>query len=179
LVAEQVVNGAFWNMGENCSATSRLIVHSKVKDELLKRIGAYMREWKTGDPLDPVNRIGALVSKAHFEKVKSFLDDARKEKLTVTHGGETYGGIFIEPTVVEGVTPASRLFQEEIFGPVLSVTTFNSLAEAIALANDTNYGLTASVYTGSLRNAIKLSREIRAGVVTVNCFGEGDASTPF
>ncbi|MGO8396382.1 aldehyde dehydrogenase family protein, partial [Rhizobium ruizarguesonis] len=68
LVAEQVVNGAFWNMGENCSATSRLIVHSKVKDELLKRIGAYMREWKTGDPLDPVNRIGALVRKAHFEK---------------------------------------------------------------------------------------------------------------
>jgi gamma-glutamyl-gamma-aminobutyraldehyde dehydrogenase len=179
LVAEQVVNGAFWNMGENCSATSRLIVHSKIKDELLKRIGAYMREWKTGDPLDPANRIGALVSKAHFEKVKSFLDDARKEKLTVTHGGETHGGIFIEPTVVEGVTPASRLFQEEIFGPVLSVTTFNSLAEAIALANDTNYGLTASVYTGSLRNAIKLSREIRAGVVTVNCFGEGDASTPF
>ncbi|MBY2987846.1 aldehyde dehydrogenase [Rhizobium leguminosarum] len=179
LVAEQVVNGAFWNMGENCSATSRLIVHSKVKDELLKRIGAYMREWKTGDPLDPANRIGALVSKAHFEKVKSFLDDARKEKLMVTHGGETHGGIFIEPTVVEGVTPASRLFQEEIFGPVLSVTTFNSLAEAIALANDTNYGLTASVYTGSLRNAIKLAREIRAGVVTVNCFGEGDASTPF
>ncbi|MBY5778247.1 aldehyde dehydrogenase [Rhizobium leguminosarum] len=179
LVAEQVVNGAFWNMGENCSATSRLIVHSKVKDELLKRIGAYMREWKTGDPLDPENRIGALVSQAHFEKVKSFLDDAKTAKLSVAHGGETYNGIFIEPTVVDGVTPASRLFQEEIFGPVLSVTTFNSLAEAIALANDTNYGLTASVYTGSLRNAIKLSREIRAGVVTVNCFGEGDATTPF
>jgi gamma-glutamyl-gamma-aminobutyraldehyde dehydrogenase len=138
-----------------------------------------MREWKTGDPLDPANRIGALVSKAHFEKVKSFLDDAKTEKLSIAHGGETYNGIFIEPTVVEGVTPASRLFQEEIFGPVLSVTTFNSLAEAIALANVTNYGLTASVYTGSLRNAIRLSREIRAGVVTVNCFGEGDASTPF
>ncbi|MBB4275666.1 aldehyde dehydrogenase [Rhizobium mongolense] len=179
LVAEQVVNGAFWNMGENCSATSRLIVHARVKDELLRRIGAYMREWKTGDPLDPENRIGALVSKTHFEKVKSFLDDAKKEKLSVAHGGDTHGGIFIEPTVVEGVTPSSRLFQEEIFGPVLSVTTFNTLSEAIALANDTNYGLTASVYTASLRNAIKLSREIRAGVVTVNCFGEGDATTPF
>ncbi|MGO8374041.1 aldehyde dehydrogenase family protein, partial [Rhizobium ruizarguesonis] len=79
----------FWNMGENCSATSRLIVHSKVKDELLKRIVAYMREWKTGDPLEPVNRIGALVSKAHVEKVKSFRDDAKTEKLSVAHGGET------------------------------------------------------------------------------------------
>lgn len=179
LVAEQVVNGAFWNMGENCSATSRLIVDSKIKDELLERIGAYMRDWKTGDPLDPENRIGALVSKNHFEKVKSFLDDVNKEKLSVAHGGETLKGIFIEPTVVDGVTPSSRLFQEEIFGPILSVTTFETLAEAVALANDTNYGLTASVYTGSLRKAIKLSREIRAGLVTVNCFGEGDATTPF
>jgi gamma-glutamyl-gamma-aminobutyraldehyde dehydrogenase len=99
LVAEQVVNGAFWNMGENCSATSRLIVHARVKDELLERIGAYLREWKTGDPLDPENRIGALVSKTHFDKVNSFLDDAKKEKLSVAHGGETHDGIFIEPTV--------------------------------------------------------------------------------
>jgi gamma-glutamyl-gamma-aminobutyraldehyde dehydrogenase len=179
LVAEQVVNGAFWNMGENCSATSRLIVHAKVKDELLDRIGAYMREWKMGDPLDPENRIGALVSKNHFDKVNSFLDSVKSEKLSVAYGGETQKGIYIEPTVIDGVTPASRLFQEEIFGPILSVTTFNSLAEAVALANDTNYGLTASVYTASLRQAIKLSREIRAGLVTVNCFGEGDATTPF
>jgi gamma-glutamyl-gamma-aminobutyraldehyde dehydrogenase len=180
LVAEQVVNGAFWNMGENCSATSRLIVHADVKDELLKRIGAYMREWRMGDPLNPENRIGSLVSKAHFEKVKSFLDDIETEKLSLLFGGDTReGGNSVEPTVVDGVGRDSRLFQEEIFGPVLSVTTFNSLSEAITLANDTVYGLTASVYTGSLRNAIKLSREIRAGVVTVNCFGEGDATTPF
>ncbi len=179
LVAEQVVNGAFWNMGENCSATSRLIVHASIKDELLQRIGAYMRDWKTGDPLDPENRIGALVSKAHFEKVKSFLDDVKAEKLSLAHGGETYEGAFIEPTVVDGVTPKSRLFQEEIFGPILSVTSFETLAQAVTLANDTNYGLTASIYTGSLRHAIRLSRDIRAGLVTVNCFGEGDASTPF
>lgn len=90
LVAEQVVNGAFWNMGENCSATSRLIVHASIKNELLQRIGAYMREWKTGDPLDPENRIGALVSKSHFEKVKSFLTDVKTEKLSVAHGGATH-----------------------------------------------------------------------------------------
>ncbi|QNP82512.1 aldehyde dehydrogenase [Agrobacterium tumefaciens] len=179
LVAEQIVNGAFWNMGENCSASSRLIVDAKIKDELLQRISAYMREWKMGDPLDPENRVGSLVSKAHFDKVHSFLDDVKTEKLSVIYGGKTEKGIFIEPTVVDGVTPSSRLFQEEIFGPILSVTSFNTLAEAVALANDTNYGLAASVYTASLRKAIRLSREIRAGIVTVNCFGEGDATTPF
>ncbi|CUX70839.1 MULTISPECIES: aldehyde dehydrogenase [Agrobacterium] len=179
LVAEQVVNGAFWNMGENCSASSRLIVDAKIKDELLQRIGAYMREWKMGDPLDPENRIGALVSKAHFDKVHSFLEDVKTEKLVIVHGGKTEKGIFIEPTVVDKVTPTSRLFKEEIFGPILSVTSFNTLAEAVSLANDTNYGLAASVYTASLRKAIRLSREIRAGIVTVNCFGEGDATTPF
>ncbi|HEY9344262.1 MAG TPA: aldehyde dehydrogenase, partial [Inquilinus sp.] len=175
LVAEQVVNGAFWNMGENCSATSRLIVQASVKDELMQRIAAYMREWRMGDPLDPENRVGALVSTAHFEKVKSYLDEVGKPAL----GGGTAGGIFVAPTVVDNVTPDSRLFREEVFGPVLAVTTFETAAQAIALANDTPYGLAASVFTGSLRNAIRLSREIRAGVVTVNCFGEGDVTTPF
>jgi gamma-glutamyl-gamma-aminobutyraldehyde dehydrogenase len=179
LVAEQVVNGAFWNMGENCSATSRLIVHASIKDELLQRIGAYMREWRMGDPLDPENRVGALVSTAHFEKVKSYLDKAGGGKTPFAFGGATKEGIFVEPTVVDGVKTDSPLFREEIFGPVLSVTSFNTLAEAIALANDTPYGLAASIYTGSLRRAIKLSREIRAGTVTVNCFGEGDVTTPF
>ena len=88
-------------------------------------------------------------------------------------------GYFVEPTLFADATNTMTIAQEEIFGPVLSVTTFNSLSEAIALANDTAYGLTASVYTGSLRKAIKLSREIRAGVITVNCFGGGDATTPF
>ena len=179
LVAEQVVLGAFWNMGENCSATSRLIVHEKVKDELLGRIKAYMREWRMGDPLDPNNRVGALVSQDHFAKVKSYIDQVAAEKLELVEGGETEGGAFIEPTVVDGVTRESSLFREEVFGPLLAVTTFSSAAEAIALANDTSYGLAASVYTGNLKRALKAAREIRAGTVTVNCFGEGDITTPF
>ena len=158
LVAEQVVNGAFWNMGENCSATSRLIVHASVKDDLLGRIGAYMREWRMGDPLDPENRVGALVSTEHFAKVTSYLDDSK-----AALGGGTAGGIFVEPTVIDGVAPGDRLFREEVFGPVLAVTTFETLGQAVALANDTPYGLAASVYTGSLRNAIRLAREIRRG----------------
>jgi gamma-glutamyl-gamma-aminobutyraldehyde dehydrogenase len=178
-VAQHLVTGAFWNMGENCSASSRLIVHADIKDRLLERVGVHMREWKMGDPLDPGNRLGAMVSKAHFEKVSSYIEQAAAERLKPTFGGETERGIFVQPTVVDGVGPDSRLFQEEIFGPVLSVTTFTTLDEAIALANDSVYGLAASVYTDDLRNAIRLSREIRAGVVTVNCFGEGDITTPF
>ncbi len=178
-VAEHVVNGAFWNMGENCSATSRLIVHASIKDELLKRVLRAMREWKMGDPLDPANRMGALVSPAHFEKVQSFLARARAESLAVAAGGAAHGGIYIEPTVIVDVGRDSPLFREEIFGPVLAVTTFDTIEEAIALANDTHYGLAASVHTGSLRHAIRLARAIRAGIVTVNCFGEGDVTTPF
>lgn len=178
-VAQFVTAGAFWNMGENCSASSRLIVHQDVKDQLLGLIGKHIEDWKLGDPLDPDNRLGAMVSKAHFEKVRSYLEYAAEQKLNVVQGGETRDGVFVQPTIVDGVTRDSRLFIEEIFGPVLSVTTFATLDEAIELANDTIYGLAASAYTGSLRNALRLSREIRAGVVTVNCFGEGDASTPF
>lgn len=179
VVAQHVVNGAFWNMGENCSASSRLIVHADVKDELLARIGVHMREWKMGNPLDPAYRIGSLVSKSHFQKVRSYIEQAGAESLRVAFGGGTEGGIFVEPTVVDGVGQDSRLFKEEIFGPILSVTIFTGIEEAIALANDSVYGLAAAVYTSNLNHAIRLSREIRAGVVTVNCFGEGDITTPF
>jgi 4-(gamma-glutamylamino)butanal dehydrogenase len=178
-VAQHIVNGAFWNMGENCSASSRLIVHSDIKDELLGLIGVHLADWKMGNPLDPEHKLGSLVSKSHFEKVKSYIEQAKAEKLNIVHGGQTDKGIFVEPTVVDGVKATDILFQEEVFGPILSVTTFNTIEEAITLANDTVYGLAGSVYTSNLRNAIKLARAIQAGVVTVNCFGEGDVTTPF
>lgn len=178
-VAQHIVNGAFWNMGENCSASSRLIVHSDIKDELLGLIGVHLADWKMGNPLDPEHKLGSLVSKSHFEKVKSYIEQAKAEKLNIVHGGQTDKDIFVEPTVVDGVKATDTLFQEEVFGPILSVTTFNTIEEAITLANDTVYGLAGSVYTSNLRNAIKLARAIQAGVVTVNCFGEGDVTTPF
>ncbi len=178
-VAAHVVNGAFWNMGENCSATSRLIVQASIKDKLLAAIGRALDAWKTGDPLDPTKKIGALVSTGHFAKVCSYLEQAQAEGCKVVFGGKTSGGAFVEPTVVDGVTRTSRLFREEIFGPILCVTPFDTVQEAVALANDTVYGLAASVYTSNQRHAMKLAREIRAGTVTVNCFGEGDVSTPF
>lgn len=178
-VAAHILNGAFWNMGENCSATSRLLVQQGIKKLLLEAMLAQMDEWQMGDPLDPTTRLGALINKTHFAKVSSYLDQARLEKLKILSGGDTRQGAYVQPTIIDGVTRDSKLFREEIFGPVLAVTTFNTLEEAIELANDTPYGLAASVYSGNLRNALTLSKAIRAGTVTVNCFGEGDATTPF
>lgn len=178
-VAGHVLNGAFWNMGENCSATSRLLVQEEVKEALLAEMARQIGGWKMGNPLDPDNRLGTMVSPEHFSKVSGYLDTARQEGLRVLHGGNTEQGAYVQPTIVDGVTPDSALFREEIFGPVLCVTTFTTEAQAIALANDTPYGLAASVYTSKLSRAIRVSRAIRAGTVTVNCFGEGDATTPF
>ncbi len=172
-VAAHVVNGAFWNMGENCSAASRLIVQSGIKDELLKRIIAHTREWPMGDPLDPTNRVGALVSEAHFKKVSSYLGGQK-----VLLGGKAENG-FVEPTILDVTDRDASQVREEIFGPVLSVLTVESFDEAIALANDTEYGLAASIFTSNVKRAIRGARAIRAGTVTVNSFGEGDISTPF
>jgi 4-(gamma-glutamylamino)butanal dehydrogenase len=173
-VAAHIVNGAFWNMGENCSASSRLIVQKGVKDDLLKRIVAHAREWPMGDPLDPANRVGALVSKAHFDKVAGYLGKGLKVLL----GGKAEAG-FVEPTILDLADRDAKQVREEIFGPVLSVLTVDNFDEAIALANDTQYGLAASIFTANIKKAIRGARAIRAGTVTVNSFGEGDISTPF
>lgn len=173
-VAAHVVNGAFWNMGENCSATSRLIVHKAVKDDLLKRIVAHSREWVVGNPLDPETRVGALVSETHFKKVCGYLEMAEN----VVLGGKADKG-FVEPTVIDLPGNDHVLAREEIFGPVLSVITVSSMDEAIAVANDSNYGLCASLFTANAKRAIRGARQLRAGTVTVNSFGEGDISTPF
>ncbi|MEO0485689.1 MAG: aldehyde dehydrogenase [Pseudomonadota bacterium] len=170
-VAEHVVNAAFWNMGENCTANSRLIVQRDVKDALMERIIARVRDWKTGDPLDPANHLGALIEKPHLDKVASYLSG---EAIV---GGEV-DGPYVKPTIyeVEKDDPKAR---EEIFGPVLSVIAVASDDEAVELANDTQFGLQASVFTANTRKAIRTARAIRAGTVTVNCYGEGSVATPF
>jgi len=175
VVAGHVVNGAFWNMGENCSATSRLIVHEAVRERLLERILAHAGEWPLGDPLDPENRMGAMVSKAHFEKVCGYLDAGARLHL----GGQAHQGRYVEATVFDVDGMQARAAREEIFGPVLSVITVRSLEEAVAVANDTEYGLAASIFTAHGKRALRAARALRAGTVTINCFGEGDITTPF
>ncbi len=173
-VAQHIVNGAFWNMGENCSATSRLIVHADVKTELLARVEHHAQQWTVGDPLDPETRLGALVSVNHFNKVCGYLEHAEN----VVFGGIAKDG-FVEATVVELSDNKHTLARDEIFGPVLSVITVDSFDEAISVANDTDYGLAASLFTANTKRAIRGARMLRAGTVTVNSYGEGDISTPF
>ena len=171
LVAEHIVNGAFWNMGENCSAISRLIVHKEIKSDLLEKILERLRDWKTGDPLDPQNHLGALIDKEHCKKVSSYLSEG------AVVGGEI-DGCFVTPTIYE-TTLDNKKAKEEIFGPILSILEVQTNEEAISLANKTEYGLSASIFSANARNALRAAREIRAGTVTVNSYGEGDIATPF
>jgi len=173
-IAQHIINGAFWNMGQNCSASSRLLVHKDVKEGLLQRLSHHARHWNIGDPLDPDTRMGALVSKAHFDKVSGYIEKAE----TVVFGGTAKNG-FVEATVIEVPDNDHPLARDEIFGPVLSVIEVASLDQAIALANDTKYGLCASIFTANAKRALRAARSVRAGTVTVNCYGEGDITTPF
>ena len=183
VVAANAVSAAFWNMGENCSCGSRLIVHKTIKDELVAKLSKLAKTWKVGDPLDPQNRLGAMIEKPHLEKVLGYIEAGKGEGAKLVLGGkrilEKSGGYFVEVTIFDEVSNRMKIAREEIFGPVLSVIPFSTEEEAIAMANDTNYGLAASLYTRDLNTAHRAARAIRAGTVSVNCFSEGDITTPF
>jgi len=181
-VAEHVAYGAFWNMGENCTANCRLIVHRSIKDDLLSRVLDKVRDWKMGYPLEPSNLLGAMVGQSHFDATMKYIETAKKEGGKLILGGEPVKngkGLYIPPTIFDGVTPDMVIAKDEIFGPVLSVHTVDSDDEAIHLANDSIYGLHASLYTSNVRKALRYSRDLQAGTVSVNCYSEGDFTTPF
>ncbi|GHB01407.1 aldehyde dehydrogenase [Modicisalibacter luteus] len=183
-VASHVLAAAFWNMGENCSAGSRLIVHRSIKDDLLSELLKQLEsDWVTGDPLDPDVQLGALIEKAHMEKVVSHIEQAKSEGLKLVAGGERIrsesGGYFVTPTIFDDVPRDASIAKEEIFGPVLAVIPFDTEEEAISIANDTCYGLAASLWSDDLNTAHRMAAAIHAGTVSVNCFSEGDATTPF
>ena len=175
-VAQHIVTGAFWNLGQNCSAISRLIVHEAIKDKLVERLISHIKDWRQGEPLNPSNRLGVPVDSAHAAKIQSYLDKAKAQKLDVLAG--SLGGP-ICPVILDVPQTGSLLAAEEIFGPVLVVHTVKSVDEAVQLANDTPYGLSAAVFSGNLKKAVRAARAIKAGTVTVNSYGEGDITTPF
>ncbi|MFT5275213.1 MAG: gamma-glutamyl-gamma-aminobutyraldehyde dehydrogenase [Saprospiraceae bacterium] len=181
-IAEHVVYSALWNMGQNCTANSRLIVHKSMKDLLLEKVLEELKNWHTGDPLDPSNQLAAIISPEQYDKILGYIELAKKQGATLVAGGnaiEIDGGLFIEPTLFTDVTPDMTIAQEEIFGPVFAMMVVDSDEEAVKLANDTCYGLQASLFTSNVNKAMKYGREIQAGTVTVNCYGEGDITTPF
>ena len=182
-VAEQVLFAGFMNMGENCTCGSRLIVHRSVRDELIEKLVNKTADWPVGDPLDPATRIGPMIERPHLDKVLGYIEAGRAEGARVVVGGgrtlESSGGHFVEPTVFDDVSNSMKIAREEIFGPVISTIPFDTEEEAIAIANETSYGLAASLYTTDLDTAFRLARSIKAGTVSVNSYSEGDITTPF
>lgn len=172
----------FFNQGEMCSAGSRLLVESSIKEAFLARLLAYAPKFAPGDPLDPRTRMGAIVDSQQGERVMAYIRSGQEQGARLRLGGERVrqdsGGFYIAPTVFEA-QPEHRIAREEIFGPVLSVLSFDSPEQAIALANDSEYGLAAAVWTADLNKAHLSARRLRAGTVYVNCYDEGDLSVPF
>ena len=181
-IARHVVFSACWNMGQNCTANSRLIVHKSVHDDLMTRILDRLADWRTGDPLDPRNALGAIVSKEQFDKIIGFIKIAKKQGGSLVAGGEPIkdgDGLFIPPTVFGDVTPEMTIAIEEVFGPALAVMPVANDEEALTLANQTSYGLQASLFTSDVARAHNYARRLQAGTVSVNCYSEGDITTPF
>ncbi|MFF9773945.1 aldehyde dehydrogenase [Streptomyces sp. NPDC013978] len=172
------------NQGEVCTCPSRALIHSSIYDEFIARCVERTQAIVSGNPLDPATMIGAQASVDQYEKILSYIDIGKKEGAELLTGGTPRSvtgledGYYIEPTIFRG-TNDMRIFQEEIFGPVVSVTTYDSLDEALKIANDTQYGLGAGVWTRDANNAYRVGREIRAGRVWTNCYHAYPAHAAF
>ncbi|AWT12139.1 aldehyde dehydrogenase PuuC [Stutzerimonas frequens] len=182
--AAQAAAGAIaFNQGEVCTAGSRLLVERSIRERFLPMVVEALKGWKPGNPLDPATNVGALVDTQQLNTVLGYIDAGREAGAQVLIGGqrtlEETGGLYVEPTIFDGVSNAMKIAQEEIFGPVLSVISFDSAEEAIAIANDTPYGLAAAVWTADLSKAHRTARALRAGSVWVNQYDGGDMTAPF
>ena len=181
-IADNVVTAALWNMGQNCTANSRIIIHKDLKAELTQKIIEKLDEWQTGNPLDPQFMLGSIINKDQYEKILRYIEIGEQEGAKLIFGGKALNinkGLFIEPAIFDNVTPTMTIAIEEIFGPVFGLIEAATDEEAITIANDSCYGLQASLYTSDLKKAHLFSQQLQAGTVSVNCFSEGDVSTPF
>lgn len=177
-----VAAGIFTNSGQLCIAGSRIVVDRKVYDQFLELFVAESKKWVPGDPMDAATRLGPIVSKAQYDKVTGYIELARSEGRVLSGGGRPAGldtGYFVEPTIIVDAPPTARVCQEEIFGPVAVVVPFDTVDEALAIANDSDYGLAGYIWTESQTTAHYAAARLQTGMIWVNCFFERDLRQPF
>ncbi len=179
---DATVFGVFSLNGERCTAGSRILVERSIYDEFVERYAERAKNVVVGLPSDPATEVGALVHPEHYEKVMSYVEIGKTEGRLVAGGGRPDGfpvGNFVAPTVFADVKPDARIFQEEIFGPVVAITPFDTDEEALELANNTKYGLAAYIWTSDLKRAHNFSQSVEAGMVWLNSNNVRDLRTPF
>ncbi len=178
---EGIVNGIFFNQGQVCCAGSRLLVHEPVAARIVAKLKHRLRALRVGNPLDKNTDVGAIVSRDQLAAIQGYLDIGVKEgaELWQPPGRLPAKGFFMPPTIFTGVTQSHRIAREEIFGPVLAIITFRTVDEAIEKANNTPYGLSAGVWTDKGSRILKMSTELKAGVVWANTFNKFDPASPF
>ena len=179
---DAAVFGAYFNAGECCNAGSRLILHRSIAEEVTARVAELARKVKVGDPLDPTTQVGAIITPQHLEKIGDYVEGAEKAGASVTLGGGPLDlglGQFMAPTILSGVEPDMAVAREEVFGPVLSVLTFETTREAIRIANAIDYGLSAGVWSRDFDTCLTVGRKVRAGTVWMNTFMDGASELPF
>jgi acyl-CoA reductase-like NAD-dependent aldehyde dehydrogenase len=180
-----VVGGIFGAVGQTCIAGSRLLVHRRIHDAFVEKLAAFSRSARIGDPRDIGTQIGPIANRMQYDKVLGYIDIARQEGADLVLGGgrpqkaECAEGFFIEPTIFTGVHNQMRIAREEVFGPVLSTIVFDELEEAVAIANDTEFGLAAGVWTADMKRALRMSNMLEAGSVWVNTYRDISYTTPF
>ena len=182
------INGAAWaifhNQGQACIAGARLVLHESIAEEFLEKFTALAKSIRLGNPLDPNTEMGPLTSQMHRDRVLSYVDIARQEGGEVLSGGKAPGGdlsagCYVEPTIVRAKSTHDRIAQEEVFGPFVTVLTFKTDEEALAIANSTEYGLGAGLWTRNLQRAHLMAREIKSGMVWINCYKRVNPGSPF
>ncbi|EHS53140.1 Aldehyde Dehydrogenase [Rhizobium sp. PDO1-076] len=179
---DAAVFGAYFNAGECCNAGSRLILHKSIAGDVVARIAELSKKVRVGDPLDPTTQVGAIITPQHLEKISRYVCGATESGAAISHGGQTldFGmGQFMAPTILSGVTPDMAVAREEVFGPVLSVLTFETTTEAIKIANSIDYGLSAGVWSRDFDTCLTVGRNVRAGTVWMNTFMDGASELPF
>jgi aldehyde dehydrogenase (NAD+) len=175
-------NGIFYGKGEVCAAGSRLLVERSVHDQVIEELVARAKKLVPGDPFDPKTRLGAVVSRSQRDKVLAYIEAGKREARLVAGGNPATvngRGFFVEATVFDDAKPGTQIVEEEIFGPVLAVLSFEDVEEAIALANRTKYGLAAGIWTKDIQKAHRVARAIRAGTVWINTYNSYDSAAPF